>query len=237
MVKDKNGTMARGQNWTAAPTPALAETLGLDGGLLQTEISTPAATGKPPGRDTVTPHLFPSQMLKTGGRTKADDNGPRSRAAAVGKPDGRRRLSPRPAPGAAAEGTAGNVPTEPGTFPKQQVEASLESQGNPNRRSSDDEYITSTNHSLDTIIAGRLHVWHQNAHTHCDACSSRQATASAWRSCILLNQDHHLAFRDPAVAPRVASSGHGNLEHVSNHLGEPLEGVGQRHLELDDWPT
>ena len=80
--------MARGQNRTAAQKPALAETLGLDGGLLQTAISTPGATGTPPGRDTYTQHLFRSKLLKTGGRTGADANGPRARAAAVGTPDG-----------------------------------------------------------------------------------------------------------------------------------------------------
>ena len=103
--------MARGQTRTAAQKPALAETLGLDGGLLQTEISTPGAAGKPPGRDTSTQHLFRSQMLKTRGRTGADANGPPVRAAAVGTPDGKTRLAPRPAPGAAAEGAADNGPT------------------------------------------------------------------------------------------------------------------------------
>ena len=108
MVEGENGTMARGQNRTAAQKPALAETLGFDGGLLQTAISTPGATGKPPGRDTSTQNLFPSQMLKTGGRTGTDANGPRARAAAVGTPDGRTRHAPLPAPGAAAEGAAGD---------------------------------------------------------------------------------------------------------------------------------
>ena len=111
MVEGENGTTARGQNRTAAQKPALAETLGLDGGLLQTAISTPGATGKPPGRDTSTQHLFRSQMLKTGGRSGADANGPRARTAAVGTPDGRTRHAPRPAPGAAAEGEAGDGPT------------------------------------------------------------------------------------------------------------------------------
>ena len=111
MVEGENGTTARGQNRTAAQKPALAETLGLDGGLLQTAISTPGATGKPPGRDKSTQHLFRSQMLKTGGRSGADANGPRARTAAVGTPDGRTRHAPRPAPGAAAEGAAGDGPT------------------------------------------------------------------------------------------------------------------------------
>jgi hypothetical protein len=102
--------MGRGRIQRAAQMSALAETLGHDGGP-QTPKSAPGAAGGPSGKQTTTQDLFPSKMLKTGGKAGADAGGARVEGATFSTPGGGSQHAPRPAQGASAREQADEGPT------------------------------------------------------------------------------------------------------------------------------
>jgi hypothetical protein len=112
MAKGENGTRDPGRSQRAAQKPALAEILGHDGGP-QTPKSAPGAAVAPSGKQTTTQELFPSKMLKTGGKARADAGGARLEGATFSTPGGGPQHTPRPAPGTAARQPAdkGQTPT------------------------------------------------------------------------------------------------------------------------------
>ena len=99
MVKGENGTRDPGRSRRASQKPALAETIG-HGGRPQTAKSAAGAAAGPSGNQTTTHELFPSKMLKTGGKAGADAGSARAEGAARGTPGGGPQHTTPPAPGA-----------------------------------------------------------------------------------------------------------------------------------------
>jgi hypothetical protein len=106
----ENGTRGPGRSQRAAQKPALAEPLGHDGGP-QTPKSAPGPAVGPSGKQTTTQELFPSKMLKTGGKAGAYAGGARVEGATPDTPGGGPQHTPWQAPGAAARQQADEGPT------------------------------------------------------------------------------------------------------------------------------